>query len=194
MMRPPSSLTTYKLEAQSGPGATTQNNLSYFAAAQGIMSLGSAWSQGRVAEAQYNYQAQQIEANIRLSEIQADDAIRRGKVEASKMDQMTKKVIGSQRANFAGQNVDVNQGSAMDIQAETAAQGAENSLAIENNAWREAWGYRVQAVSGQAQAVQTRAAANNVMGNTLLTGGLQAANYGANAYYMSNKNNKTGEA
>ena len=64
-------------------------------------------------------------------------------------------------------------------------------MTIENNAWREAWGYKVQAVSGQGQAAQTRLAANNVMDNTLLTGGLQAANYGAQAYYMSNKNTKT---
>lgn len=124
MMRPPSSLTTYKLEPQSGPGANTSNPLSYFAAAQGVMALGSAYAQGRVAEAQYNYQAQQIEANVRLAEIQADDAIRRGKREASQMQQTTKKVIGAQRANFAGQNIAVDEGSAADIQADTAAQGA----------------------------------------------------------------------
>lgn len=177
--------------AASTPNNQSNNNLSYFALAQGIMSLGTAYSQASMAKTQYNIQAQQIEQNIRLSEIQAEDAIRRGDVEAENMRKTTKKVIGAQRANFAGQNIAVDEGSAADIQAETQAQGSVNAQTIKNNAWRESWGYRVQAVSGQGQAVQTRLAGSNVMGNTLLTGGLQAANYGAQAYYLSNKNSKT---
>lgn len=190
MMRPPSSLTTYNL----GQGANTTNPLSYLALAQGIMAMGSAYAQGRVAEAQYNYQAQQIEANVRLAEIQAEDAIRRGDKQADQAAKEYRKIMGAQRANFAGQNIAVDSDSALDIQTETQAMASENLQTIRNNAWREAWGYRVQAVSGQGQAAQTRLAQNNVMGNTLLTGGLQAVNYGAQAYYMSNRNVKTGEA
>ncbi len=54
-------------------------------------------------------------------------------------------LIGSQRAGFAAQGVDVGQGSAVDVQADAAYLGELDALTIRNNAAREAWGYEVEA-------------------------------------------------
>lgn len=89
--------------------------------------------------------------NAGISEQAAKDALARGKVEADDMRQQTKQVIGTQRTGFAANGIDVNTGSAGQIQNDTAALGELDALTILNNAAREAYGYRVQAVDQRQQ-------------------------------------------
>lgn len=150
-------------------------------AAQGIGSLYGASKQAEAARAEAAFNAKQSEMNARLSEMQAEDAISRGDKEASNYKQKISQTIGSQRAAAAAQGIDVDSGSAMEIQEDTQRLGEKDVMTIKNNAWREAWGLKVEAQNHRANAVMGRAAGENRARMTLLTGGLQAAGYGMQA-------------
>lgn len=132
----------------------------------------------RQAEAlrmQGDYQRSIAEQNARSLDLNAADAIDRGKTAASEIRKKAKALIGSQRAGFAGQGVDVNSGTAISVQDEAYTMGESDALTIANNAWREAWGYKTKArdTRGQGRLAQMT---SRVQGrNTMLTGGLQAA-------------------
>lgn len=83
--------------------------------------------------------------NAQIADLQAQDAIERGAVQEKMQRRQTEQVIGSQRTSLAAQGVDVNKGSAMDVQADAAYLGELDALTIKNNAAKEAWGYKVQA-------------------------------------------------
>lgn len=89
--------------------------------------------------------------NAGIADWQATDALDRGKVEEGRQRKQTERVIGAQRAGFGMQGVDVNRGSALDVQADAAYLGELDALTIRNNAAKEAWGYTVQASNLRAQ-------------------------------------------
>lgn len=118
--------------------------------------------------------------NAAAAEIQANDAIARGRYDESRFRQGVKTLIGSQRAGFAGQGVDVGVGSAVDVQADAAYLGELDAQQIRTNAQRESWGYKVEAENyrrgGQAAKTASRfAAAGTVLGTGT---SLLAARYG----------------
>lgn len=89
--------------------------------------------------------------NARMSDQAADDAIARGGIEADEHRKATQQVIGSTRTGFAAAGIDVNSGTAGLIQDDVAALGELDALTIINNAAREAYGYRVQAMDQRQQ-------------------------------------------
>lgn len=137
--------------------------------------LMSAYAQSESLKAQGDYQRQIGEVNARFGEMQAQDALKRGDEAASAHKQKVNQMVGSQRAAMASQGIALDSGSALDIQQETATMGAADALTIKNNAWREAWGYRVQASNSRFQGQFAQMGAQNDARNTLLTGGLNAA-------------------
>lgn len=150
-------------------------------------------AEGDASEKMYQFQSQIDESNARLSEMQAKDSIKRGEREEEDHRKRVRGLIGSQRASFAAQGIELSDGSALDIVEDTASLGAEDALTIRNNAWREAWGYRTQAANLQSSAAFSRVAGANAKAsskaaakNTLITGGLQVAkgliNTGYGAY------------
>lgn len=122
--------------------------------------------------AEGRYAAQAAGANARMAELQAEDALRRGDIEAMRQRQATRGLIGSQRAALAAQGIDLTSGSAMELQEDAAALGAQDAETIRANAWREAWGFRAEATNLRTQGHLERAAAATKAGSTLLTGGL----------------------
>lgn len=127
------------------------------------MSAGSSFFSGR-------YNQQIADMNADMADAQARDAITRGQEEERRHRQSVQGLIGRQRAALAAQGVDVNSGSALDVQADAAKFGALDAVTIRNNAAREAWGYRVQAANYKAEG---RLAFNRGMldaGGTLLGG------------------------
>jgi hypothetical protein len=140
-----------------------------------VIGVAGSLEQASAQKAQGKYQQQQLNFNSSVSELQATDAINRGNQEALAKRKQTKQVIGSQRAALAAQGIDVNNDTSVTIQQDTAALGAEDVMTIKNNAWREAWGYKVQAQDYQSQGEFARISANSNAKQTLLTGGLQAA-------------------
>lgn len=115
--------------------------------------------------------------NARIGELQADDAIQRGELDVNKQRSATQGLIGAQRASYAGQGVELDNGSALDVQGDTAQYGEMDALMARNNAAREAWGYRVGAVNSRLQGNYAARAANTQAISSLATGG--AAAFGA---------------
>jgi len=108
-------------------------------------------------------QAQVADFNAKVATAQATDAIARGAEEEGRYRLQIKSTIGAQRVGFAGGNVDVGFGSAVDVQADTAHTGELDALKIRSNAVRTAWGYSVQAADYSSQAaIDRKAAANQV--------------------------------
>jgi hypothetical protein len=106
-----------------------------------IGSVKSGNAAARAAESE----AQRDEYNAQVAELQAEDAVTRGAEEESRFRTGVRKLIGSQRAGFAGQGVAVGSGSAADVQADAAYLGELDARQIRANAQRQAWGFSVQA-------------------------------------------------
>lgn len=60
--------------------------------------------------------------------------------------------MGAIKAAEAAGNVDVNSGSAVDVQSSAAALGELNAITIRGNAAKEAYGYETQSTSFENQA------------------------------------------
>lgn len=133
------------------------------------------YTQSRALKAQGKYEEEQHQFNARIADINAEDATARGTREAGIIRRRAKQISGSQRAAYSGQGVDVNTGTAAAIQDETRAMSEEDILTAQNNAWREAWGYRAEASNERFTGRLKRIAAKQEAKNTLITGGLQFA-------------------
>lgn len=106
------------------------------------------------AQASYNqgkYLDKVAKVNAGISDRAAADAIERGDLQADQQRDLTQQVIGSQRTAYAANGIDVNTGSAGIVQNDTAALGELDALTIINNAAREAYGYKVQAMDQRQQ-------------------------------------------
>lgn len=130
--------------------------------------------------------------NAAALEGQAADAIARGKQTEDLFRKQLHQTIGSQRASFAAQGVEISSGSAEQVQEDTAYQGELDALTIRTNAAREAWGFRVAAEGetlqagatrklGKLQAANTRAVGKSNATAAMVTGQNQASasNWGA---------------
>ena len=148
------------------------------------MSAGSAIStaasqrqQATGAERQGAFEQGMFNINADLADDEAADAIARGREAELRQRQATRGLIGSQRAALAAQGIEVNDGSALDVQADSASLGELDALTIRNNAAREAFGLNVQAMNfrnqGQLAALGGRNQAKALRSasvSTLLTG------------------------
>lgn len=141
---------------------------------QGVGTFSSAYSESQAIRAQSDYQAQQLDFNSKLAELQAKQSEIIGKKESDENKVKIKQLIGKQRAALAAQGIEVNADSALALQLDTAEQGALDSLTIRNNAFLEATGYRIQSIDLAGQAQQTRISGKASARNTLLTGGISA--------------------
>ncbi|SNS15788.1 hypothetical protein [Pseudomonas segetis] len=103
------------------------------------------------ANEQGNYLNSVAKVNAGLSDRAAADAIARGAISADEQRRQTQQVIGAQRTGFAANGIDVNTGSAGQIQNDSAALGELDALTLMNNASREAYGYQVQAMDQRRQ-------------------------------------------
>ena len=154
-------------------------------AASAFSTIGNIYTQSRAIKAQGSYEAGVYEQNARLAQMQAEDAIERGDQDARTYQLQVKRLMGSQRARLAAQGLDLGYGSALDIQEDTAMLGAMDALTIRNNAYREAWGYKVQALDYSGRAAFTSLTAKSKASQTILTGGMQLANLGTQYYQLS---------
>lgn len=105
-------------------------------------------AQKRAAESS----AELLDFNAHIADLQAVDAVERGFIDEQRFRQGVNLMVGTQRAGFAGQGVDVSTGSAVDVQADAMFLGELDALSIRTNAAREAWGYQVQAADTRKRA------------------------------------------
>jgi hypothetical protein len=163
------------------------------AAASAAVGAYSAISQGRAqsaaaeqqAEAQSNaakYQAQVAANNQTIANQNAATATQYGNnAEAAKRTQISG-VIGAQRAAVAANNLSVNSGSALDLQAGTSAVGELDAQTIRDSTARTARGYQVQGLDYQAQAGLDRMTADNALQAGALKASAASSAGGMNAF------------
>lgn len=140
-----------------------------FAGLSLISTLFGAWSSHEAGKKN----RQLMEYNAGIAEFQADDAIKRGTVASNRRRVQTRQTIGAQRAELAHQGVDINDvdSSAADVQADAAYLGELDAITIQNNAAREAWGYRMQAQDLTLRGRYAQQTGDMQGVQTLLTGG-----------------------
>lgn len=155
-------------------------------ASAGILLAGSsiagAVTSASASRAQGNFAKRQSEANARLAEIEAEERISKGEKEAFKYRKKIKQMQGSQKAALAAQGISISDGTAFDILSETAEFGEIDAMTIKNNAYKEAFGLKSQAIDYRTQGKFAKLQAQGESFRTLITGGLQAAAYGIDAF------------
>lgn len=140
----------------------------------GVMSA-QAQRQQAAQEASQSYYAAGIARNNQIAANHAaNDAIERGKVDRARAAIAAKQTVGAQRAALAAGGVEVNSGSALDLQVETTRLGEYDQLVAMNNAQREALGFRTQGANfGGEVGLHTSAAQNSLTsGQTKATASL----------------------
>ena len=130
-------------------------------AASGALSFVGAISQGNAAAKQAEYQAAFARNNQIMANNAALDAEAAGRTKEANARRATEGLKGRQRAVLAANGVDVNTGSALDIQTDTAALGELDALTIRSNAERDAVGYRNQGQNFGGEAALAAARASN---------------------------------
>jgi hypothetical protein len=141
---------------------------------EGISANQSAQQQAEAIARQNQFQKELTEFNKDFAKSQASDAIKRGEEAVQVVKQRAKSIVGSQRAGLAAQGVDISSGAALKIQTDTQILSAVDAVKIRNNAWREAYGYKVQALEYSMRSIAAQDAANNQINSTLAAGGIQA--------------------
>lgn len=147
-----------------------------------IVMMGATMAAGAVtAYSQYQtgkYNEAVADNNATLAERQAVDAEERGKIEADEHRERVQRIISEQRAGMSASGVEINSGSALDLIVGTREMGELDALRIENNAAREAYGYRSQGMNYKAQGKLDRYAGNTgAVGTALSTAGNAAYQY-----------------
>lgn len=168
--------------------------------AGGLVSAGGAVMGGMNAASTAAYQAGVARNNEAMAQAAAKDALKRGAIEASKSAAQTRQLIGRERATLAGNGVDVNSGSALDIVSNTETAGATDELTIRDNANRQRIGYLNQGANFAGEAALDQTASSNAVvgglaegfGTALTTGGNVASKWYAYNQQGINVLNATG--
>lgn len=128
------------------------------AIAAGVGTVGAAvsaygvYEQGQAGQAAANYQSQIARNNATIANQNAQYAIAAGNAKAQATSLQNAAVGGRIRAAEAANQIDVNTGSATDVQQSQREAGTLSTLTEENNALLQAYGYKAAAASDTAQA------------------------------------------
>lgn len=131
-------------------------------------------------------QAGIADINAKLSELTAQSALRAGQIEEQKTRLATANLKSKQRAAMGANGVDLGSDSAVNVLTSTDVMGEIDANTVAANAARAAWGYRVQGMNYQNEAIGARATSKAisplmVAGTTALT---SLGNVGMNAYRL----------
>ncbi len=127
-------------------GSSTLSMIGAGVSAIGTLSAASAQADNA------RYQSQVAANNAVIASHNAASATQAGQVEAQQkgMDEANK--IGEIKASFAANNVDVNSGSAVDVQAGERSKANQEQATIEHNAMLQSYGYQQQAADKEAES------------------------------------------
>lgn len=153
----------------------------YLTAASAVVSTVGALSSAAATARSAKYNAGLAAENAQIANQNATMAGAAGEQQAALAEQKTRATVGAIKAGQAGSGVDVNTGSAVDVQSSAAALGETDAINIRANAARQAYGYQTQATGYTAQQQLDKATADNAgvagditAGATLLGGFGQA--------------------
>ncbi len=140
--------------------------------AGGVMGIMGNYYQGQVNKKLYKYQAS-------MARKSAGETLEAGRAATKQQRVQTAKAVGAQRATMGGAGIDVNTGSFLDTQVETAQLGEMDALMIRQNYQREAWAKQADANMYTASAKAAGTAARFGMASSFLT----SASSVADKYY-----------
>lgn len=127
---------------------------------------GLAISIASVAASTYGAYTQSVTAkkvanrNASMAEMAAQDAQRRGEKDAIAQRQKSSAAQGAQRAALAARGLDLNDGTAGDLQDQTDFFAQSDQATVRNNAAKEAWNKRAQRDGYAAEAESINPTAN----------------------------------
>lgn len=120
--------------------------------------------------------------NAHMMELEAKDTIDRGEQASAEIERQGRGMVGEQRATLAAQGIDVNDGTAAQLQADTVRTTLDTVRRTRTDAAMQAWGLRINAKSvRRAGAMAARAATFGAAGG-IIAGGAQSAAMGYKAY------------
>jgi hypothetical protein len=148
--------------------------------------VGSYYS-AKLAKNQAKYEADIADSNARLAEISAQSALMQGDQEIARSSLRYGKLKGAQRASLAANGIDLGEGSAAEVQAETDLYNEMDMNTLRANALRQAFGYRTQGVNSHNEAIVKRSTAGSInpgmaAGSSFLTG---ASQFATNQYMLN---------
>ncbi len=126
--------------------------------------------------------------NAKYTDIDADNAMKEGYTESARYQTEVDKTVGAQREGFAADGVDVNYGTAAEVQADTRVTGFLNNLDIQNQARAKALGLRQQASNIRLQGSMGRSQAELNAGGATTQGIASGLQSGFRAYTESQPN------
>lgn len=116
------------------------------------MSAGGAGNKASAQKATLGYEASIARNNQKIANYQADLALENGAVAEQTQQLKTAALKGDQRAAMAANGVDLGEGSATETLATTEFMGKRDALTIRDNAARQAWAYKNQALGYGSEA------------------------------------------
>ena len=108
------------------------------------------------------HQARMAEINARIAETGAKTELARGQAEYARHTLQAGHLKSAQRTALAANGVVLNEGSAAEMLAATDIMKEIDAQTIEENALRNAWGYRSQATDYRNQALMSQAQASGI--------------------------------
>ena len=171
-----------------GISATTLGLVSGIASA-GVGALG-AISNANAQAANASYQAQVAKNNATIASQNAEYATQAGSEKATEASLKARERLGAVTTALAASGVDVNTGSAADVEKTQRETGSLETQQVVNNAALQAYGYRSQSTGYQAEAglESAEAAEAPTAGLLSATGGLlgSASSLGLNYQILQN--------
>lgn len=140
-----------------------------------LTSIFTAFMQSKAERTQSEIEANQLEFNAKLAEMNEEDARRRGKKEIRQLQQRTARTVGSQRAALAAQGLDPDADTGADVIEATRYFGAEDEETLRANIRKEAFGYKIQAEDLRGRSDTTRRLGKFKSRMTMISGGLRTA-------------------
>ena len=126
----------------------------------GVVSVYGQMQSAHAAEAAANYNAQVASNNQIIAQRNATMAAQAGEQQAAVAEQKTRAEAGAIKAGQAAGNIDVNSGSAVDVQSSAAELGELNAITLRSNAAKTAYGYQTQGSGYGDQATLDRSQAS----------------------------------
>ena len=126
-------------------------------------------------QAQADYTSQVNRNNAKMAEYAADDATRRGELEAQRVQRQTSQMVGQQRAGYAAKGLDIAEGTPGDIIDQTNFFGKADSQTARYNGQMDAWGKKVQAQNFNSAASAASYNGQQAVAGDLLSGASSVA-------------------
>lgn len=145
---------------------------------QSGISWGSMGAQMYSEQEQGNFAKAQADRNAGIAEMAAQDALQRGDEAALVSKMKYGQIEGQQQAAYGASGVDAQTGTPLEVLGDTAALSSLDAQTIQNNAAREAWGYRNKAAEFRIQGAIDKKKADYAEGSTLLTEFGKQGDYG----------------